>query len=67
MAGSKPPVGDSATGGLPRRHGTSPERVLGALAASCGLWAEGSPATLDELLANFALERVRPEPSKIAL
>jgi glutamyl-tRNA synthetase len=51
----------------PRRHGISPERVLGALAASCGLWAEGVPATLGELLAAFAPERIRPEPSTIAL
>jgi glutamyl-tRNA synthetase len=59
--------GASAGVAEPRWHGMPPERVLGALAASCGLWAEGSPATLRELLANFALERVRPAPSRIAL
>jgi glutamyl-tRNA synthetase len=67
-AGARMAKRDASAGvGEPRRHGMPPERVLGALAASCGLWAEGSPATLEELLASFALERVQPEPSRIAL
>ncbi len=41
-------------------RGVTRERVLGALAASSGLWPAGEPATLPELLAAF-------DPARIAL
>ena len=44
-----------------RERGARPEDVLGMLAASCGLWPQGEPASLDELLAAFAPERIRME------
>ena len=44
-----------------------PAQVLGALASSCGLWPEGVPATLTELLATFAAERIDPRPSSVRL
>ncbi len=43
-----------------RAEGARPERVLGALAASCGLWPHGAPATLDQLLATFDPTRITP-------
>src|SRR5690242_2253104 len=42
-----------------RERGTTPAQVLGMLAASCGLWPAGEPATLDALLAAFMPERLR--------
>jgi glutamyl-tRNA synthetase len=50
-----------------RASGSSPERVVGALAASVGLWPAGEPATLRALLATFDPARIRPQPSDIAL
>ena len=41
-----------------RERCARPEKVLGMLAASCGLWPAGRPASLDELLAAFAPERI---------
>ena len=45
-----------------RERGARPEDVLGMLAASCGLWPSGEPASLDELLAAFAPERIGTAP-----
>ena len=36
-----------------RERGMAPDRVLGALAASCGLWPDGAPADPGALLAAF--------------
>ncbi|MFI5271700.1 MAG: tRNA glutamyl-Q(34) synthetase GluQRS, partial [Ktedonobacterales bacterium] len=36
-----------------RARGLRREEVLGMLAASCGIWPRGAPATLDGLLAAF--------------
>jgi glutamyl-tRNA synthetase len=59
---------DASAGLAPyRASGTSPQRVVGTLAASCGLWPEGEPATLDVLLAAFDPARLRREPSVLAL
>ena len=58
---------DASAGiGAWRVDGTPPERMLGALAASCGLWRAGVPATLGELLATFAPEQIDPQPSAIS-
>lgn len=51
----------------PRARGVTPERVVGALAASMGLWPAGEGATLQELLAAFEPARMRLGPSVIAL
>ncbi len=50
-----------------RAHGVRPERVVGALAASVGLWPAEEPATLRDLLATFDPMRIHREPSVIAL
>jgi glutamyl-tRNA synthetase len=51
----------------PRARSVTRERVLGALAASCGLWPAGQPATLHELLSEFVPARISPYPSAIQL
>jgi glutamyl-tRNA synthetase len=43
------------------------EEAVGALAASCGLWPEGTPATPAQVLATFDPVNIRREPSVIAL
>lgn len=50
-----------------RARGMTPERVVGALADSVGLWPADEPATPRALLAAFDLARVDPRPSVIAL
>jgi glutamyl-tRNA synthetase len=66
-AGTRLSKRDASAGLAPlRASGTSPECVVGALAASCGLWPEGEPATLDALLAGFDLARLPREPSVLA-
>lgn len=51
---------DQAAGvGALRAAGFSPERVLGALAASCGLCSPDEAPSARELLASFAPERLR--------
>jgi glutamyl-tRNA synthetase len=50
-----------------RAAGVRPERVLGALAASCGLWPIGTPATLADLLSAFNPATLDPLPSVIQL
>ena len=59
---------EASTGvGRLRAGGTRPEDVLGVLAASCGLWQAGTPATLAELLKHFAPERIVVDPSAILI
>jgi glutamyl-tRNA synthetase len=41
--------------------------VVGALAASCGLWSEGTPATPTQVLATFDPARIARMPSAIPL
>jgi glutamyl-tRNA synthetase len=50
-----------------RARGIAPAQVVGALAASVGLWPAGEPATPRALLATFDLTRISPQPSAIAL
>ncbi|MFI5276051.1 MAG: tRNA glutamyl-Q(34) synthetase GluQRS [Ktedonobacterales bacterium] len=50
-----------------RARGLAPEQVVGALAASVGLWPAGEPATPRELLSAFDLARIPAQPSPIAL
>ena len=47
--------------------GRTAEEIFGALAASCGLWTEGTPATLAEVLVTLAPAKIRRAPSIIAL
>jgi glutamyl-tRNA synthetase len=55
---------DAAAGlGALRERGVSRERLLGALAASCGFWPPDTPASLDELAAAFDPSRVTQGPS----
>ena len=59
---------DAAAGveGL-RARGVTPERVVGALAASVGLWPADEPATPRELLAAFDPILIRREPSAVTI
>jgi glutamyl-tRNA synthetase len=67
-AGARMAKRDAAAGlGPLRERGVPPERVLGRLAASCGIWPEGEPATPAALLAAFRPERISAAPSAIAL
>ncbi len=50
-----------------RERGVTPARVVGALAASCGLWKHGQAAALDEVLAAFDVAALRREPTRIEL
>ncbi|HEX8994993.1 MAG TPA: tRNA glutamyl-Q(34) synthetase GluQRS [Ktedonobacterales bacterium] len=50
-----------------RARGLSPERVVGVLAASVGLWPVGESATPRAVLATFDPARINPRPSPIAL
>jgi glutamyl-tRNA synthetase len=50
-----------------RVRGVTPERVVGALAASVGLWPAREPAMPRDLLAVFDPARIQKEPSVIAL
>jgi glutamyl-tRNA synthetase len=59
---------DAAAGiGDLRASGASPEQLLGALAASCGIWPPHTPANLGELVASFDPAHVAREPSTVAL
>lgn len=59
---------DAAAGiGALRANGVSPERLLGPLAESCGLWPPNAPATLGELLGSFDPAHILREPSTLAL
>jgi glutamyl-tRNA synthetase len=59
---------DAAAGieGL-RARGVAPERVVGKLAASAGLWPSGEPVAPRYLLAGFDVARITREPSRIEL
>ncbi len=48
-----------------RERGVCATTVLGALAASCGLWPANVPVSLAELLAAFAPERIQSVPSAV--
>lgn len=50
-----------------RSRGVLPERIVGALAASSGLWPSGTPATPRELLGAFDSARLTTAPGPIAL
>jgi glutamyl-tRNA synthetase len=50
-----------------RARNITPAQVVGALAASVGLWPLGLPATPRELLAGFDPARIAMAPSQIAL
>lgn len=50
-----------------RARGMTPAQVVGALAASVGLWPADQPATPHDLLAAFDPVRIRIEPSQIIL
>jgi len=58
---------DATGGGVAalRAAGVSPVAALGALAASCGLWPSGVPATPRDLLAAFDPAHINPAPSAI--
>jgi hypothetical protein len=59
---------DAAEGlDAPRGRGARREDVLGALAASVGIWPEGEPAAPDELLRAFDVRRLAGRPSGVAL
>ena len=50
-----------------RARGVTPAQVVGALAASVGLWPAGEPTTPRALLAAFDPSRIGPQPSAISL
>ncbi len=50
-----------------RERGYSPAQVVGALAASVGLWPADEPAAPHKLLATFDPARINPQPSIVAL
>lgn len=50
----------------PRERGYSPAQVVGALAASVGLWPANEPATPHALLSAFDVARIDPQSSVIA-
>jgi glutamyl-tRNA synthetase len=50
-----------------RAAGKTAEEIIGALAASCGLWSEGSPATPAQVLATYDPAKILRVPSVIAL
>lgn len=50
-----------------RDRGESPEWVLGALAASCGIWPQHEPATARQLLATFDPAVIVNSPTPIIL
>jgi glutamyl-tRNA synthetase len=50
-----------------RERGKRREDVLGALAASVGLWPAGEAAALDDLLGAFEVRRLDARPSSIRL
>jgi glutamyl-tRNA synthetase len=48
-----------------RVSGMKSANIVGTLAASCGLWPAGEPATLDALLAGFDPSRVARQATRI--
>jgi glutamyl-tRNA synthetase len=57
----------SAGAGELRRQEIAPQVVVGALAASCGLWPAGEPAMPEDLLRDFSLARLTPDPTPVRL
>lgn len=67
-AGARLAKRDAAAGvAALRARGLAPQRVVGALAASVGLWPAEQPATPRELLAAFDPARIPAQPSPITL
>ena len=58
-----------AAAGLDALHnaGRTADEIVGALAASCGLWPEGTPATPAQVLATFDPAKILRTPSAIVL
>jgi glutamyl-tRNA synthetase len=50
-----------------RADGRTASEIVGALAASCGLWPMGTPATPAQVLAVFAPAKITRTPSIVAL
>ncbi len=50
-----------------RARGVRPARVVGALAASAGVWPHGEPATSADLLRTFTAGRITRNPTRIEL
>jgi glutamyl-tRNA synthetase len=50
-----------------RSAGRTADEIVGALAASCGLWPEGRPATPAQALATFDPAKILRTPSAIVL
>ena len=48
-----------------RDAGWSAERIVGRLAFSAGLRPEEEPVAVSELVADFALDRLRREPARL--
>jgi glutamyl-tRNA synthetase len=67
-AGARMSKRDASKGlGHYRDRGVSREHLLGALAASCGLWPAGQPATPHEILAAFKPAAITRAPTPITL
>lgn len=59
---------DAAAGiGDTRKRGLDHRLVLGALAASAGIWPHGEPASLDQLLAAFDPRLITSTPTPVSL
>ncbi len=59
---------DAAAGlGALRESGMKPAEIVGALAASCGVWPSGEPARADQMLAAFDPARLRRQAAVIDL
>ncbi len=50
-----------------RERGRTARQIVGALAASCGLWPKGEPAAPEEVLAEFDPRHLRDGPGGIIL
>ena len=53
--------------GALRAAGGTAEEIIGALAASCELWPESTPATAAQVLKVFDPAKITREPSAIVL
>ena len=59
---------DASAGiGEARDRGKDHRVILGALAASAGVWPQGVPATPDQLLAAFDPRQITPTPAPVSL
>ncbi|HEY7094533.1 MAG TPA: tRNA glutamyl-Q(34) synthetase GluQRS [Ktedonobacterales bacterium] len=67
-AGARLAKREAAAGlGALRAAGRTAEEIVGALAASCGLWPEETPATLAQVLTTFDPAKILRIPSVIAI